>query len=95
MGTSLAIVGAYVLAGELLTADGDHRAAFARYEEQFRGYAKISQRASAGPFLAPPSRFRIKLRDWTFKSRFLLRLMLKATDNFATDIKLKDYAPGS
>jgi len=94
-GTGLAIVGAYVLAGELLAADGDHRAAFARYEEQFRGYAKISQRASAGPFLAPPSRLRIKLRDWTFKSRFLLRLMLKATDNFATDIKLKDYAPGS
>jgi hypothetical protein len=29
--------------------------AFARYEEQFRGYAKISQRGSAGPFLAPPS----------------------------------------
>ncbi|MFI5589716.1 FAD-dependent monooxygenase [Amycolatopsis sp. NPDC051758] len=94
-GTGLAIVGAYVLAGELLAADGDHRTAFARYEEQLRGYAKISQRASAGPFLAPPSRLRIKLRDWTFKSRFLLRLMLKATDNFATDIKLKDYAPGS
>jgi 2-polyprenyl-6-methoxyphenol hydroxylase-like FAD-dependent oxidoreductase len=94
-GTGLAIVGAYVLAGELLAADGDHRVAFARYEEQFRGYAKISQRGSAGPFLAPPSRLRIKLRDWTFKSRFLLRLMLKATDNFATDIKLKDYAPGS
>jgi 2-polyprenyl-6-methoxyphenol hydroxylase-like FAD-dependent oxidoreductase len=94
-GTGLAIVGAYVLAGELLAADGDHRVAFARYEEQFRGYAKVSQRGSAGPFLAPPSRLRIKLRDWTFKSRFLLRLMLKATDNFATDIKLKDYAPGS
>ncbi|VVJ25095.1 Uncharacterised protein [Amycolatopsis camponoti] len=94
-GTGLAIVGAYVLAGELLEADGDHRAAFARYEEQMRGYAKVSQRGSAGPFLAPPSRLRIKLRDWTFKSRFLLRLMLKATDNFATDIELKDYASGS
>jgi 2-polyprenyl-6-methoxyphenol hydroxylase-like FAD-dependent oxidoreductase len=94
-GTGLAIVGAYVLAGELLAAGGDHLAAFARYEEQFRGYAKISQRGSAGPFLAPPSRLRIKLRDWTFKSRFLLGLMLKATDKFATDIELKDYAPGS
>jgi 2-polyprenyl-6-methoxyphenol hydroxylase-like FAD-dependent oxidoreductase len=94
-GTGLAIVGAYVLAGELLAAGGDHRAAFARYEEQFRGYAKISQRGSAGPFLAPPSPLRIKLRDWTFKSRFLLGLMLKATDKFATGIELKDYAPGS
>ncbi|MFJ1759889.1 FAD-dependent monooxygenase [Amycolatopsis sp. NPDC088138] len=90
-GTGLAIVGAYVLAGELLAAGGDHLAAFARYEEQFRSYAKISQRASAGPFLAPPSRLRIKMRDWTFKSRILLRMMLKATDNFATDIELKDY----
>lgn len=94
-GTGLAIVGAYVLAGELLAAGGDHLAAFARYEEQFRTYAKISQRASAGPFLAPPSRLRIKMRDWTFKSRTLLRMMLKATDNFATDIELKDYASGS
>ena len=94
-GTGLAIVGAYVLAGELQAADGDHRAAFARYEDQLRGYAKISQRGSAGPFLAPPSPLRIKLRDWTFKSRFLLGLMLKATDRFATDIELKDYASGS
>ncbi|MEV6879850.1 FAD-dependent monooxygenase [Amycolatopsis sp. NPDC051128] len=94
-GTGLAIVGAYVLAGELLAADGDHRVAFARYEEQFRGYAKVSRRGSAGPFLAPPSPLRIKLRDWTFRSRFLLGLMLKATDKFATDIELKDYASGS
>jgi 2-polyprenyl-6-methoxyphenol hydroxylase-like FAD-dependent oxidoreductase len=94
-GTGLAIVGAYVLAGELLKTNGDHRAAFARYEEQLRTYAKVSQRASAGPFLAPPSRLRIKLRNWTFKSRFLLRMMLKMTDDFATDIELKDYASGS
>src|SRR3954454_20234507 len=94
-GTGLAVVGAYVLAGELLAAGGDHRVAFARYEELFRGYEKVSQHGSAGPFLAPPSRLRIKLRDWTFKSRFLLGLMLKATDRFATDIALKDYASGS
>ncbi|MFE0737015.1 FAD-dependent monooxygenase [Streptomyces sp. NPDC058855] len=31
LGTSLALVGAYVLAGELGAARGDHRAAFARY----------------------------------------------------------------
>ncbi|WP_103343965.1 FAD-dependent monooxygenase [Amycolatopsis sp. CA-126428] len=94
-GTGLAVVGAYVLAGELVAARGDHRVAFARYEELMRDYAKVSQRGSAGPFLAPPSRLRIKLRDRTFKSRFLLGLMLKATDKFATDIELPDYAPGS
>ncbi|ADJ46938.1 FAD-dependent oxidoreductase [Amycolatopsis mediterranei S699] len=94
-GTGLAVVGAYVLAGELLEAGGDHRVAFARYEELMRDYAKVSQRGSAGPFLAPPSRLRITLRDWTFKSRFLLGLMLKATDKFATDIELPGYASGS
>ncbi|QKV80928.1 FAD-dependent monooxygenase [Amycolatopsis sp. Hca4] len=94
-GTGLAVVGAYVLAGELRAAGGEHRVAFARYEELMRDYAKVSQRGSAGPFLAPPTPLRIKLRDWTFKSRFLLGLLLKATDRFATDIELPDYASGS
>jgi 2-polyprenyl-6-methoxyphenol hydroxylase-like FAD-dependent oxidoreductase len=47
-GTGLAIVGAYVLAGELHRAGGDHRIAYARYEEKIRGYAKVSQQISAG-----------------------------------------------
>lgn len=37
-GSSLALVGAYVLAGELAAAQGDHRAAFARYEDVMRPY---------------------------------------------------------
>ncbi len=45
-GTGLAVVGAYVLAGELAAADGDHRVAFRRYEELFRAYATISRRAT-------------------------------------------------
>jgi 2-polyprenyl-6-methoxyphenol hydroxylase-like FAD-dependent oxidoreductase len=90
-GTGLAMVGAYVLAGELTAAGGDHRAAFRRYEEKFRGYAKVSEKGSAGPFLAPPTKLRMRLRDWTFKSRFLLKIMLKMTDNFANDIELDDY----
>ncbi|KAA9165602.1 FAD-dependent oxidoreductase [Amycolatopsis acidicola] len=90
-GTGLAVVGAYVLAGELHAANGDHRVAFQRYEDGFREYAKIARRGSAGPFLAPPSRLRMKLRDWTFKSRFLLGLMLKMTDKFANEIELREY----
>ncbi|HVX46108.1 MAG TPA: FAD-dependent monooxygenase [Mycobacteriales bacterium] len=91
-GTGLAVVGAYVLAGELLAAGGDHRIAFQRYEEQFQRYAKVSERASAGPFLAPGSKLKMTLRNWTFKAGFLFRLMMKLTDKFATDIELKDYA---
>jgi len=90
-GTGLAIVGAYVLAGELMRADGDHRVAFARYEEKLRGYARVAKKGNAGPFLAPPTRLRMRLRNWTFKSSLLLRILLKMTDNFATDIRLEDY----
>jgi 2-polyprenyl-6-methoxyphenol hydroxylase-like FAD-dependent oxidoreductase len=90
-GTGLAIVGAYVLAGELLAAGGDHRVAFRRYEEVFRGYAKISRQGNAGPFLAPPSKLRMRMRNWMFQSRILLRTLLWMTDRFATDIDLKDY----
>ncbi|TDC02350.1 FAD-dependent oxidoreductase [Nonomuraea longispora] len=91
-GTGLAVVGAYVLAGELAAAGGEHRAAFARYEEQLSGYAKVARSGNAGPFLAPATRTRIRLRNLMFSSRFLLRTMLKLTDVFATDIDLKDYA---
>jgi 2-polyprenyl-6-methoxyphenol hydroxylase-like FAD-dependent oxidoreductase len=90
-GTGLAIVGAYVLAGELRTADGDHRVAFRRYEELFRPYATVAKRGNAGPFLAPGSRPRMWSRNLMFRSRPLLRLLLRLTDNLATDITLPDY----
>jgi 2-polyprenyl-6-methoxyphenol hydroxylase-like FAD-dependent oxidoreductase len=90
-GTGLAMVGAYVLAGELLAAGGDHRVAFERYEEQLRKYAAGSSKSNAGPFLAPPSKWRMGLRNLIFKSGFLLGLMLKIADKFATDIDLKEY----
>ncbi|MDN5858110.1 MAG: FAD-dependent monooxygenase [Pseudonocardia sp.] len=90
-GTGLAMVGAYVLAGELVAADGDHRAAFGRYEQLLRPYAKIAKSASAGAFLAPPSRFRMWARNLTFRSPLLLRGMLTLTDAFATRIELPDY----
>ena len=43
-GTSMAMVGAYVLAGELKAADGDHRAAFAAYEAELRDFVTANQR---------------------------------------------------
>ncbi|MFC5180655.1 FAD-dependent monooxygenase [Actinomadura harenae] len=42
-GTSMAMVGAYVLAGELKAAGGDHEAAFAAYERELRGYVTANQ----------------------------------------------------
>ncbi|HWO64931.1 MAG TPA: FAD-dependent monooxygenase [Umezawaea sp.] len=90
-GTGLAVVGAYVLAGELVAAAGDHRVAFARYEEKFRPYAGISRNGNAGPFLAPRTRLGIRARNLLFQSPVLLRSMLWMTDRFATRIELDDY----
>jgi 2-polyprenyl-6-methoxyphenol hydroxylase-like FAD-dependent oxidoreductase len=42
-GTSMAIVGAYVLAGELASAGGDYCTAFARYEQECRSYMEQNQ----------------------------------------------------
>lgn len=43
-GTSLALVGAYVLAAELAAAEGDHTAAFPAYQERLAGFAEASRR---------------------------------------------------
>ncbi|TQM30657.1 FAD-dependent monooxygenase [Nocardia bhagyanarayanae] len=90
-GTGLAVVGAYVLAGELALADGDHTVAFARYNEIMRRYAKIAGNSNAGRFLAPTTALGIRLRNWFLGSR-LFTLMAKYGDNAANDIDLRDYS---
>ncbi|GII87438.1 FAD-dependent oxidoreductase [Sphaerisporangium siamense] len=90
-GSGLAVAGAYVLAGELALAGGDHQAAFRAYEDGFRKYASVARKGNAGGFLAPPTRRRIAMRNRMFKHRLLLRALLKSTDMFATNIDLKDY----
>jgi 2-polyprenyl-6-methoxyphenol hydroxylase-like FAD-dependent oxidoreductase len=90
VGTGLAVVGAYVLAGELAVADGDHAAAFTRYNEIMRRYAKIAGQSNAGRFLAPRTAPGIRARNWFLGSR-AFDLMLKYADNAANDIELRDY----
>lgn len=54
MGTTLALLGAYVLAGELARHD-DHRAAFAAYETVMRPYVRKAQKLPPGtPRIANP-----------------------------------------
>lgn len=64
-GSALAIIAAYVLAGELDRADGDHIAAFAAYERLMRPFIAEKQKAAkgfAGAF-APKSEFALFLRN--------------------------------
>ncbi|MFD4960927.1 FAD-dependent monooxygenase [Microbacterium sp. NPDC058389] len=93
-GTGLAMMGAYVLAGELARAHGDHGAAFAAYDARMRKPTKVARTGSAGPFLAPPTQRRIRLRDRTFANPVMRRAMMWITDVFATDTSLPDYGPG-
>jgi 2-polyprenyl-6-methoxyphenol hydroxylase-like FAD-dependent oxidoreductase len=96
MGTGVAIVGAYVLAGELALAGGDHRAAFAAYEARIAGFAKGCQKTSgnAGPFFAPATERRIRSRDRMYRllaSRPLAAFFKRLTEKSATNIKLPEY----
>ena len=91
-GTGLAIVGAYVLAGELFRAHGDYKVAFAQYEDKFRGYAKVSQKVNAGTLLAPSTRLGMYVRNRMFSVAALSTALIKLMDHFATDMKLDDYA---
>ncbi|HTR95690.1 MAG TPA: FAD-dependent monooxygenase [Trebonia sp.] len=90
VGTGLSVVGAYVLAGELAVAGGDHTAAYARYNEIMRRYAKIAGQSNAGRFLAPRTALGIRARNWFLGSR-AFDLMLKYANNAANDIELQDY----
>ena len=86
-GTGLAVVGAYVLAGELAVADGDHTVAFARYNEIMQRYAKIAGNSNAGRVPRAEDRAGIKMRNWFFGSR-MFQLMVKYADKAANDIDL-------
>ncbi|MGW5361270.1 FAD-dependent monooxygenase [Actinopolymorpha pittospori] len=59
MGTGLAVVGAYVLAGELAAAAGDHRTAFTRYRNVMRDYVLGCQKVGegVGRWMVPDNRF--------------------------------------
>ncbi|UWR21272.1 FAD-dependent monooxygenase [Sulfitobacter sp. S190] len=62
MGTTLAVIGSYILANELV-AHEDHAAAFKAYEDKFKEFARKKQKLPPGvPDLAyAQSRFKVKL----------------------------------
>ena len=68
-GTGHAMLGAYTLAGELALADGDHAAAYRRYEQIMRPPVTKSQKQAAGAarFLTPATDRKIRNRNRTFR----------------------------
>jgi 2-polyprenyl-6-methoxyphenol hydroxylase-like FAD-dependent oxidoreductase len=96
LGTSLALVGAYVLAGELAAAGGDVRAALARYEDVMRPYVAKAQELPPGGVggFAPKRALSIRLRAASMRwmTRRPLRQMFAHQFDKAADIELPDYA---
>jgi 2-polyprenyl-6-methoxyphenol hydroxylase-like FAD-dependent oxidoreductase len=99
-GTSLALVGAYVLAGELAAAAGDHRVAYPRYEALMRPYVEANLawgRKMAGD-MAPATRWQVGLRNYAMRTlRFnplrgrIIERMLRPLHEAANAIDLPAY----
>ncbi|MEU9591766.1 FAD-dependent monooxygenase [Streptomyces sp. NPDC048219] len=99
--TSLAVVGAYVLAGELARAGGDHRRAFPAYERAMAEHVRGSRAValSAAKTLIPSSRLGVRGLAQGARlisalpagpSRALLRLTTKSA-RFHNSVTVDDY----
>ncbi|EMD24124.1 FAD-dependent monooxygenase [Amycolatopsis azurea] len=100
-GTSLALVGAYVLAGELAAASGDFSAAFSRYEAEMRPYIEKNQALAKTALsgIIPRSRAfawintrMIKLMPYLPGRNRVLEQMARPVREAANALVLKDYA---
>ncbi|MEU8437632.1 FAD-dependent monooxygenase [Streptomyces sp. NPDC029216] len=97
MGSGLALVGAYVLAGELAAARGDHRTAFAAYEREMRAYAEGCQKMGDGvaKMMVPRSRLLVALLNRYYKVMPYLPgkdMAARIARKTAENITLRDYA---
>lgn len=96
VGTSLALVGAYVLAGELAAADGDHQRAFASYERALRDDVGKGQRLAKGNAigLIPRSHRQIRMRNLFIRMLPYLPwrgLVVGGVQKAANAITIEDY----
>jgi 2-polyprenyl-6-methoxyphenol hydroxylase-like FAD-dependent oxidoreductase len=96
MGTGMAVIGAYVLAGELAEADGNYEVAFARYDSLMREFVKKCQGIADGgtDWFVPKTRLRLwmsnqmwKILPYTPWKNMMIEVPLK----IGNSIELKDY----
>lgn len=101
-GSSLALVGAYVLASELRAADGDHRGAFAGYQQRMQDFAERNQQIAAGNAkrFTPASRRQIWLQNQGMRvlpympgKNWVLSLATRGVKEAANAITLPSPAP--
>ena len=93
-GAALAMVAAYILAGELQRANGDYAQAFGRYQERFGPFVFKKQKAAlrfAGAF-APKSKFGLFVRNQIFNLMAIPWIAdLAAGRDLADNIELPNY----
>ena len=96
MGTSIAMVGAYVLAGEIKNANGDYAAAFARYEAAMRGFVSEAQKMAEGvSWFIPQTRMKLwfSKKMWSLMPQSTMRkLMVEQPAKIGSMVQLKDYS---
>lgn len=93
-GSTLAMAGAYILAGELKVANGRYQKAFARYEQLFKPF--ITKKQSTAKTFArsfvPKSEIGIWMRNTFINLMFLPYFSRLFVRRFMYDsLKLKDY----
>jgi 2-polyprenyl-6-methoxyphenol hydroxylase-like FAD-dependent oxidoreductase len=93
MGTGSAIVGAYVLAGELHRSGSDYAGAFRRYQELIAPYAGPSAKngESSGRFLAPRTAFGLMVRNRLMNFKPMNDWMVAEAARTGTSIALPEY----
>ena len=89
-GSTLAMVGAYILAGELKEADGNYKTAFSQYENIFKPFIESKQKIAQNfaKSLVPKSKFGIWVRN-TFTNLMFLPFVSKLFIRQFMDDKLK------
>lgn len=101
-GTSLALVGAYVLAGELATARGDHSTAFPAYEREIRQFVETNLKLGItnAKRMVPKSPAQIRMHHLFLRllprlpgKTLMAKAILKSIHGAANAITLKDYEP--
>jgi 2-polyprenyl-6-methoxyphenol hydroxylase-like FAD-dependent oxidoreductase len=93
-GSTLAMVGAYILAGELKNANGNFKVAFEQYQNIFKEFIDDKQLLAqkfAKQFV-PKSTFGIWLRNVVVGLMFLPFVSKLLIKQFTDKLKLKDYA---
>ncbi len=99
-GSSLALVGAYVLAGELAAAGGDHAAAFAAYEQRMRAFVEVNQKLGTDGIkrMVPTSKLQVRLGMFVMRllpklpgRERLIEKMTGSIHDAATAVELPEY----